>query len=79
MAQLYTETKKALKSRLENPVSRESWVLNTKTAAIKEIAKDNVNSEIVKKIWGDLDGEFFLKESADDIARYTVAISKKKM
>ena len=78
MAQLYTETKKALSRGLENPVSRESWVLNTKTAAIKEMAKDNVNSEIVKKIWGDLDGEFFLKESADDIARYTVAISKKE-
>ncbi|MDO7675558.1 MAG: hypothetical protein MUQ34_01635, partial [Flavobacteriaceae bacterium] len=62
---------KALNRGLENPASRESWVLNTKTTAIKEAAKHGVDSALVKKIWGDLDDEFFLKESADDIARYT--------
>lgn len=78
MRQLYSETKKALNRGLENPVSRESWVTNTKNAAIAELFKDGFSRVDAKKIWGDLDDEFFLRESASDIASYTKAISRQK-
>jgi [protein-PII] uridylyltransferase len=72
MRQLYNETKKALNRGLENPESREQWVKNTKDEAIKNI---NESSKItVEKIWAGLDDEFFLRENANDIVRYTEAI-----
>jgi [protein-PII] uridylyltransferase len=72
MRQLYTKTKKALSRGLENPESREEWVKNTKDEAFKNI---NVVSKIhVEKIWNGLDDEFFLRENANDIVRYTEAI-----
>jgi len=74
MRQLYTKTKKALSRGLENPESREEWVKNTKDEAFKSI---NESSKItVEKIWAGLDDEFFLRENANDIVRYTEAILK---
>jgi len=74
MRQLYNETKKALNRGLENPESREQWVKNTKDEAIKNI---NESSKItVEKIWAGLDDDFFLRENANDIVRYTEAILK---
>ena len=75
MRQLYIETKRALGRGLENPESRESWVQNTKDAAITIIKEKSENNIDIIKVWGDLDDEFFLRESATDIARYTQAIA----
>lgn len=74
MRQLYTETKKALSRGLENPESREQWVQNTKNEAIKNIKE--ISKIDVEKIWAGLDDEFFLRENANDIVRYTEAILK---
>lgn len=75
MRQLYTETKRALQRGLENPVNRDGWVRNTKTAAINLLSDHQVIESQAENIWGNLDDEFFLRESADDIARYTQAIA----
>ena len=74
MRQLYTEAKRALQRGLENPANRDAWVRNTKNAAIAQLSEYDIHEEKVRKVWGNLDDEFFLRESAQDIAAYTKAI-----
>jgi [protein-PII] uridylyltransferase len=74
MRQLYTRTKKALNRGLENPESRKKWVQNTKEEAIRRII--GISRADVEKLWLGLDDDFFLRESANDIVRYTEAILK---
>jgi [protein-PII] uridylyltransferase len=74
MRQLYTETRRALRRGLENPASREGWVRNTKNAATGKLTESNISVHQAQEVWGNLGDEFFLRESADDIARYTQAI-----
>jgi len=74
MRQLYGETKLALQRGLENPANRNSWISNTKAATIVKLAENSITASQAQNIWGNLDNEFFLRENADDIARYTNAI-----
>jgi [protein-PII] uridylyltransferase len=77
MRQLYTETRIALRRGLENPASRDGWVRNTKNSALEKLAENHISSQQAQQIWGSLDDEFFLRENADDIARYTNAIASR--
>jgi len=75
MRQLYTETRRALQRGLENPANRDGWVRNTKASALEKLLEQDISESKAKEIWGNLDDEFFLRESANDIALYTAAIA----
>lgn len=76
--QLYNGTKLALQRGLENPVNRNSWINSTKNSAIAILQKNGIDENHSRHIWGSLDGEFFLRENAEDIARYTTAIAREE-
>jgi [protein-PII] uridylyltransferase len=75
MRQLYAETRSALQRGLENPADRDGWVKNSKLDALNKLTEYNISETQAKDIWGNLDDEFFLRESSDDTATYTAAIS----
>lgn len=71
---LYMETRRALERGLTKPVDRFDWAKETRRHAIARLQLRNVSQEQASAVWGSLAQEFFIRENADDIARYTEAI-----
>ena len=74
MRNLYFETKRALHEGLEQPVDRSDWVDNAKQHALRLLKADNIEESTAKHVWGDVADQFFLRERAEDIARFTQSI-----
>ncbi|MFA5494583.1 MAG: [protein-PII] uridylyltransferase [Porticoccaceae bacterium] len=71
---LYLETKRALQRGLENPAKRSEWVAGARQEALSILAAEGIDEATALGIWTDVDEEFFLRERAAVIARWTRAI-----
>ncbi len=74
MHNLYLETRRALRRGLGTSVDKSRWSANAKNAIIERLSEICPDTANVQAIWGDLGDEFFLRETVEDIARYTQAI-----
>ena len=74
MRQLYTETKRALRRGLGNPVNKQEWIDDTRDMALIYLRRVGIKIEEVEEIWSELGEEYFLRESAADIAWHCEAI-----
>ena len=73
MRQLYTQARDVIRSGLGRPVDYQMLIEDTKFAA-SEILVNDFSLSDVEKVWQELGDEYFLKESADEIAWHTRAI-----
>lgn len=74
LRQLYTQTKRALRRGLGNPIDKQEWIAETRAAALDILENENVNDTDANRIWDRLGDDYFLRESAQDIAWHTQAI-----
>ncbi|KIP97736.1 MULTISPECIES: [protein-PII] uridylyltransferase [Pseudomonas] len=74
MRQLYTETKRALRRGLENPVEREEQIRLTQSAALDTLVRGGTDSDDVEQLWSQLGDDYFLRHTASDVAWHTDAI-----
>jgi len=74
MHNLYFETKRALQDGLGVPADKSEWVTDAKNAALRLLTAQGISETQALAVWSDVDEEFFLRESADDIATFTQAI-----
>src|SRR5690606_39506874 len=58
----------------ENPANRGEWVASTRQEALNILADEGIDEAAARAIWTDVDEEFFLRERAGVIARWTRAI-----
>ena len=72
--QLYTETKRALRRGLNRPVNKDDWIRETRVEALKLLEQSRVSQEDVERLWSNIGDEYFLRESARDIAWHTEAL-----
>lgn len=75
MRQLYTNARDVIRSGLGRPVDYQMLIEDTKFAA-SEILVEEFSLDEVEKVWQELGDEYFLKETADEIAWHTRAILK---
>jgi [protein-PII] uridylyltransferase len=75
MRQLYTETKRALRRGLENPVDKQEWIEDTQQQVIQKLALKGFSEAEVRKIWAGRGEDYFLRESVTDIEWHTEAIA----
>ncbi|GLS27989.1 [protein-PII] uridylyltransferase [Marinibactrum halimedae] len=75
LRQLYLETKRALRRGLENPIDRQDLIDETQQSAIAKLADKGFSEERVRRIWGDVGEDYFLRESHLDIAWQTEAVA----
>ncbi|MCI5107572.1 MAG: [protein-PII] uridylyltransferase [Pseudomonadales bacterium] len=75
MRQLYFNTRRALRTGLENTVNRAERIADKKESALKLISKMKLDPQQVEEIWGNADDEYFVRESAANIAWHTQAIA----
>jgi len=74
LRQLYTETKRALRRGLENPVNKQEWIDDTHDMALIHLRRVGISKEAVKEMWDELGDDYFLRESAEDIAWHCESI-----
>ncbi len=73
MRQLYTQARDVIRSGLGRPVDYQMLIEDTKFAA-SELLVNDFELSAVEKVWQELGDEYFIKESADEIAWHTRAI-----
>ncbi|MCL9675782.1 MULTISPECIES: [protein-PII] uridylyltransferase [Acinetobacter] len=73
MRQLYTYSRDVIRSGLGRPVDYQMLIEDTKFTA-SEILVNEFSLDAVERVWQELGDEYFLKESADEIAWHTRAI-----
>jgi len=74
LRQLYTETKRALKRGLENPLGREEQIRQTQQAALDQLVRSGTDPDDTEQLWTQLGDDYFLRHTASDVAWHTDAI-----
>ena len=59
LRQLYTETKRAMRRGLENPVDREEQIRQTQSAALDILVRGGTDPDDVEQLWAQLGDDYF--------------------
>ena len=74
LRQLYTETKRALRRGLNNPVEKQDWIDETRDAALRLLTDRDHDGPEIETLWANIGDEYFLRETPRDIAWHTEAL-----
>ena len=75
LRQLYTETRRALRRGLENPVDKQAWIDETRNAASDILEDRGFTAEELEDLWQERGEDYFMRERAEDIAWHTEAVA----
>lgn len=75
LRQLYTETRRALRRGLENPVNKQALVEQVRQASTELLEGRGFTAEELDEIWQSRGDDYFLRERTEDIAWHTEAIA----
>ncbi|MEX2468743.1 MAG: [protein-PII] uridylyltransferase [Pseudohongiellaceae bacterium] len=75
MHQLYYNTRRALRQGLDNTVDREERIADRKESARGRLHGVGLSDSQIDAVWANADDEYFVRESADNIAWHTEAIA----
>lgn len=74
MRKLYTDTKRALRRGLENPINKEDRIEQIQHEALAILKRQGVEQDNFKTLWSSIGDDYFLRETAQSIAEHTKAI-----
>jgi len=75
LRQLYTETRRALRRGLDNPLDRQALVEESQDAASRILEARGFTPEELEEIWQQRGDDYFLRERPEDIAWHSEAIA----
>lgn len=75
LRQLYTETRRALRRGLDNPLNRDVLIEDTQRAATRLLEQRGFTPEDLEDIWAQRGEDYFLRERPEDIAWHSEAIA----
>ena len=78
LQQLYVESKRALRRGLENPIDRQEWIKESQQDALVHLRKWGVPETRIWPLWNLLGDDYFLQDSAREIAFQTEQILEHK-
>ncbi|MEX0738025.1 MAG: [protein-PII] uridylyltransferase [Pseudohongiella sp.] len=78
LRQLYLSTKKALRRGLENPIDRADRIKDKQESALEKLRLRGIRDADVLAIWDNTDDEYFVRESAANIAWHSESIARHK-
>lgn len=76
LRQLYYETKRALRRGLENIADKQDLIEERQQQARQKLSECNIDISLVELAWSNAGDDYFMRESANDIAWHTEAIAK---
>lgn len=74
LRQLYSETRRAIRRGLENPLEREEQISTRQATALSLLKEEGVDTQVVEQVWSQLGDDYFLRHSAGDIVWHSAAI-----
>ena len=74
MEQLYSETKKALRHGLENPIDRNEYIQDVQLQALDKLKEHKIDSGLIRLTWNQVDKDYFVRERVSDIVWHAEAI-----
>lgn len=74
MRQLYLETKRALRRGLENNIDKHELIEETQQSALRKLERKGIDSATAWKLWAEMGEEYFMRETALDIAWHSEAM-----
>lgn len=74
LTDLYNNTRRALERGLDDPLSRDELVAETRSAAAALLTRARINTPKFQAVWARFDPEYFLRHSPEEVARQTRAI-----
>lgn len=74
MRKLYTDTKRALRRGLENPINKEDRIYQIQNEALNILKRQGVDDLEVNNLWETIGDDYFLRENAQCIAEHSKAI-----
>ncbi len=75
LRQLYTETRRALRRGLDNPLDKQSLIAQTRGVAMDILEGRGFTPEELDDLWRERGEDYFVRERAEDIAWHTEAIA----
>ncbi len=75
LRQLFTETKRALRRGLENPVDKQEWIEEAQQTAIRQLESIGFDEDEVREMWANTGEDYFLRERPEDVIWHTQAIA----
>jgi [protein-PII] uridylyltransferase len=74
LRQLYTETKRVIRRGLEVRIEKQVWIDETRSAAMTLLRQRAVDEDAALALWAGLGDDYFLRETAEEVAWHTDAI-----
>lgn len=74
LRQLYTETRRALRRGLDNPLKKQAVIADTRQAATAILEDRGFADEELNELWKERGEDYFLRERAEDIAWHSESI-----
>src|SRR5690554_7383326 len=74
LRQLYSETRRALRRGLENPLERDEQIAICQATALSLLTELGADAEAVEQLWAQLGDDYFLRHTAGDIVWHSEAI-----
>jgi [protein-PII] uridylyltransferase len=75
LRQLYLESRRALRVRVENYIEKQDWIDESKENAIRLLEDKGYDADEVIDCWDSPDEDYFLRETPADISWHTEAIA----
>ncbi len=72
--QLYSETKRALRRGLENPIDTTEWTEEIQQEALEDLLGQGVEESRVINLWATLGQDYFLQNTAEEVVWHTLGI-----
>lgn len=79
LERLYTKTKQAFRRGLENPLDKDEMIYNKRKNAMTLLLAEGFNEQAVLDLWDNPGDDYFLRESAENIAWHTRSIASHGM
>ena len=76
LAELYKATQEALQRGLDKPLEQDEFIQETRTEARVLLTDAGITEKDIEGIWGQLEEEYFLRHSAEEIAWHTRCIDR---
>ena len=78
LSKLYQDTSKHLRRGLDSPIKREELINEVKESALKGLNKLGIDKSSCESFWQELENDYFLRHSDEEVIRHTYAILEHK-
>ncbi len=72
---LYTQTRKALRRGLQNPIEQKDQIQNRQLQARNSLIKLGLSEESIKQVWAETSADYFLRYTVEESIWHTLAIA----